>query len=107
MLPSHLLRMVSLCISGDYQDAAVRARIKEKCIPFLAKHRREVLAGSYNGRHVRPAGFILKMIEGTQLIRRALAHAHISLTALESTSNVISFHAASMRRNALNLSSIA
>ena len=60
MLPSHLLRMVSLCISGDYQDAAVRARIKEKCIPFLAKHRREVLAGSYNGRHVRPAGFIRK-----------------------------------------------
>ena len=51
--------------------------------------------------------FILKMIEGTQLIRRALAHAHISLTAVESTRNVISFHAASMRRKALNLSAIA
>lgn len=33
MLPSHLLRMVSLCISGDYQDAAVRARIKESASP--------------------------------------------------------------------------
>lgn len=107
MLPSHLLRLVSLCISGDYQDPAVRTRIKEKCIPFLSKHRREVLAGSYNGRHARPAGFISKMIADTQLIRRTLAHAHGELILADSTSNVISFHAAAMRRKARQLAATA
>nr|WP_192963478.1 hypothetical protein [Pseudomonas fluorescens] len=98
MLPSHLLRMVSLCVSGDYQDPAVRTRIKEKCIPFLSKYRREVLVGSYNGRHARHAGFISKIIANTQLIRRTLSHAHGRLTSLEATSNVLSFQAAAQRR---------
>lgn len=107
MLPSHLLRMVSLCISGDYQDTAVRTRIKEKCIPFLSKHRREVLAGSYNGRHARPAGFIRKMITDTQLIRRTLAHVHGQLIVAEPTTNVISFRAAANRRKAHELTATA
>lgn len=107
MLPSHLLRMVSLCISGDYQDPAVRARIKEKCIPFLSKHRRDVLAGSYHGRHARPAGFISKMVADTRLIRRTLVHVHGMLTAAEATSNVISFRAAADRRKALKFADIA
>lgn len=107
MLPSHLLRMVSLCISGDYQDPAVRTRIKEKCIPFLTKHRRDVLAGSYRGRHTRPAGFISKMIADTQLIRRTLTHVHGMLTDAETKNNVISFHAAAMRRTAPKLAATA
>lgn len=107
MLPSHLLRMVSLCISGDYQDPSVRTRIKEKCIPFLSKHRREALAGSFNGRHARPSGFISKIVADTQLIRRTLMHVHSMLTAADATNNVISFHAAAMRRNALKLAASA
>lgn len=107
MLPSHLLRMVSLCISGDYQDPAVRARIKEKCIPFLSKHRRDVLAGSYHGRHARPAGFIRKMTADTTLIRKTLLHVHGMLSAAEATSNVVSFQAAAERRAALRLAATA
>lgn len=107
MLPSHLLRMVSQCVSGDYQDPSVRTRIKERCIPFLSQHRREVLAGSYNGRHARHAGFISKMIADSRLIRRALAHAHKSLMAMDATSNVLSFQAAARRRAGLALTATA
>jgi hypothetical protein len=98
MLPNHLLRMVNLCVSGDYADAGVRNRIKNQCIPLLRQHRREVLAGSFNGRHSRPVGFIRKMIEDSQLIRRALTHTHQQLIAAEPRHNVISFEAAARRR---------
>lgn len=107
MLPSHLLRMVSLCVSGDYQDPAVRTKIKEKCIPFLSKYRREVLVGSYNGRHARHAGFISKIITNTQLIRRTLSYAHGCLTSVEATSNVLSFQTAAQRRAGHGLAAIA
>lgn len=102
MLPSHLLRMVSLCVSGDYADPSVRHRIKNQCIPYLSQHRRNVLAGTFNGRHSRPAGFIGKMIEDSQLIRRTLSHSHHLLVATEPRGNVVSFEAA-VRRKAMNI----
>lgn len=98
MLPSHLLRMVNLCVSGDYADAGVRDRIKNQCIPHLRQHRRDVLAGSFTGRHSRPVGFISKMIEDSQLIRRTLTHTHQQLVAVELRDNVVSFEAAARRR---------
>ncbi|MCF5371966.1 hypothetical protein [Pseudomonas syringae] len=98
MLPSHLTRMISLCINGDYEDPAVRERIKLQCIPLLSQHRREVLSGTFKGRHCRPAGFIVKMAEKVRLIRRTLAHAHRDLIISESGTNVISFQAAAQRR---------
>lgn len=94
MLPTHLLRMVSLCVSGEYQDPAVRTRIKEKCIPFLSQYRREVLVGSYSGRHARHPGFVSKMIANTQLVRRTLSYAHGRLTAIEGKNNIIPFRSA-------------
>lgn len=94
MLPSHLLRMVNVCVSGNYADPAIREKIKLQCIPFLSKHRREVLAGIYIGRHNRPAGFIFKMIEDARLIRRTLAHAHQHLLIMEPVTNVFSFKSA-------------
>lgn len=102
MLPNHLTRMISVCINGDYQDPAVRERIKLQCIPLLSQHRREVLSGTFKGRHSRPAGFTFKMAAKVRLIRRTLAHAHRELNITESGSNVISFQAAAQRRaNAL------
>lgn len=91
MLPTHMLRMIKVCVSGDYTDPAVRERIKRHCIPTLSKHRREVLGGSYAGRHVRPAGFMANMLDDAQLIRRTLAHAHRHLLVAEPVSNVVSF----------------
>lgn len=98
MLPSHLLRMVYLCVSGDYADPGVRHRIKNQCIPYLRQHRRNVLAGSFTGRHTRPVGFIGKMIEDSQLIRRTLIHSHQQLIAAEPRGNVASFEAAARHR---------
>lgn len=98
MLASHLLRMISVCLNGDYQDPAVRNQIKQQCIPHLSQHRREVLAGTYAGRHLRPAGFISNKIAGTLIIRQALAHAHRNLVELEN-SNVLSFAAAALSRS--------
>lgn len=98
MLPSHLMRMISVCVSGDYNDPAVRQRIKLQCIPQLSLHRREVLCGSFKGRHDRPSGFIRKMNEKTKIIRQSLVHAHRKLNDLEPATNVISFQAAALRR---------
>jgi hypothetical protein len=98
MLPSHLLRMVNVCVSGDYSDPAVRQRIKQQCIPFLSQHRRELLAGSFPGRHSRPVGFIRKVSGDAQLIRRTLSHTHALLHVAEPVSNVVSFAAAAQRR---------
>ncbi|HBP1602125.1 TPA: hypothetical protein L5U90_003225 [Pseudomonas aeruginosa] len=98
MLPSHLLRMVNLCVSGDYADAGVRDRIKNQCIPTLRQHRRDVLEGSFTGRHSRPVGFIRKMIEDSKLIRRTLNHTHQQLIEAEPRHNVFSFEAAARRR---------
>lgn len=98
MLPSHLSRMLSVCINGDYADATVRQRIKSQCIPYLSQHRREVLAGSFKGRHIRPCGFVQKMMEKARIIRQALAYAHQRLIASEPANNVISFQAAAQRR---------
>jgi len=100
MLPSHLLRMIHLCASGDYLDPEVRNRIKSQCIPDLSKHRREVLAGIFSGRHVRPHGFISKMTQDSRLIRNTLEHAHQHITANERSNNVLSFAAAASRRAA-------
>lgn len=91
MLPNHMLRMINVCINGDYADPAVRERVKRHCIPTLSKHRREVLGGSYAGRHGRPAGFMANMLGDAQLIRRSLAHAHRHLLVAEPVSNVVSF----------------
>lgn len=97
MLPSHLMRMISVCLSGDYNDPAVRQRIKLQCIPQLSQHRREVLCGSFKGRHDRPVGFIFKMVEKAQLIRRTLVQAHQCLNVKEPCTNVLSFAAAARR----------
>lgn len=101
MLPSHLLRMISVCINGNYADPAVLERIKLQCIPALARHRREILAGCFTGRQSRPSGFIAKKIADSQVIRRTLAHAHFHLIAQGNSSNVISFTAAAQRRTEL------
>lgn len=98
MLPSHMLRMVKVCVSGDYLDPAVREKIKRQCIPTLSQHRREVLAGSYTGRQSRPTGFVSKMLADAQLIRRTLAHAHHHLMKAEPINNVVSFESALRRR---------
>ncbi|MPQ71463.1 hypothetical protein [Pseudomonas sp. MWU12-2323] len=99
MLPSHLMRMIGVCVNGDYNDPAVRQRIKFQCIPQLSQHRREVLNGSFKGRHDRPVGFICKMVKNAQLIRRTLTHAHQCLNLKEPCTNVLSFAAAQRRRN--------
>ncbi|MBJ2214122.1 MULTISPECIES: hypothetical protein [Pseudomonas] len=103
MLPSHLSRFMSVCLNGDYKDAKVREQIKTQCIPYLAQHRREVLAGSFTGRHSRPAGYIARVSEKASLIRRTLRHAHQQLMTGTSTSNVISFSEAA-KRHRQNLS---
>lgn len=99
MLPSHMLRMVKICVSGDYFDPAVREKIKRQCIPILSKHRREVLAGSYSGRQSRPTGFASKMLADAKLIRRTLMHAHQHLMKAEPITNVVSFNSPSRRRS--------
>jgi hypothetical protein len=99
MLPTHLMRLISVCINGDYEDPAVRKRIKLQCIPVLSQHRREVLSGSFKGRHARPVGFICKMFDNARIIRRTLDHAHKCLNAFEVPSNVYSFEAAAQRRS--------
>ncbi|MFL1449243.1 hypothetical protein ACI77O_12680 [Pseudomonas tritici] len=101
MLPSHLLRMINVCLNGNYDDPGVREHIKLQCIPYLNQHRREVLAGSYSGRHQRPSGFISKKVSGTMIIRRAVAQAHKRLVAHSASSNVLSFSAAAKRRGLL------
>jgi hypothetical protein len=90
--------MINECITGDYADPGVILRIKHQCIPALARHRREILAGCFTGRHKRPAGFIGKKVADTQIIRRALAHAHNQVLAQAKSSNVFSFAAAARRR---------
>lgn len=99
MLPNHMLRMITVCVSGNYADPTVRDRIKGHCIPTLSKHRREVLGGSYVGRHSRPAGFMASMLGDARLIRRALAHAHRHLLVAEPVSNVVSFASFARRLN--------
>jgi hypothetical protein len=106
MLPTHLKRLIGDCINGDYEDPAVRRHIKLQCIPLLSQHRREVLSGSYKGRHGRPAGFICKMLENSRFIRRTLGHAHSCLIAFETSSNVLSFESAAQRRR-VNLAASA
>ena len=90
LLPSHLCRMVSLCMSGDYQSEIVRERIKKVCIPRLNQHRREVLVGSYLNRHCRPEGYVSNLLYKAWVIRQALSSAHEGLRHTE-RSNVIAF----------------
>lgn len=107
MLPSHLLRMVNVCVSGDYADLSVREKIKHQCIPFLTKHRCEVLAGSYVGRHDRPANFIGKILEDARLIRRTLSHAHRHLVKVEQTNNVVSLMSSTRCRRSSSFAAVA
>ena len=97
MLPSHLSRMLNECLRGDYNDPTVRERIQSRCIPYLSRHRREVLAGSFEGRHHRPAGYVRQVIGKASLIRKVLNHAHQQLNLAGVQSNVVSFRDALAR----------
>lgn len=98
MLPSHLSRMINECVAGNYADQAVRERIKNRCILFLSRHRRELLVGSYVGRHERPAGYIQQVLHKASLIRKVVNHAHQQLILAGQPNNVVSLQAARERR---------
>lgn len=98
MLPSHLSRMLAVCVSGDYANPSVREDVKSRCIPYLSRHRREVLLGSYEGRHERPNGYVERVLTNARLIRLAVNHAHSMLLATGVKSNVVSFQQAFERR---------
>ncbi len=96
-LPIHLSRLVGECLNADYDDFAARTHLKAQCIPFLGQHRRELLAGSFVGRHSRPPGYLEMIRQKAKLIRDVLTHAHQEISSREQ-SNVVSFADALSKR---------
>lgn len=93
MLPNHLTRLLYQCVTADYFDPAARQHIINACIPPLRQHRRELLAGSFEGRHARPAGYIQRVIDDSTMIRKALQAAHEGLTRNGAGTRVVSLNA--------------
>lgn len=87
--PAHISRMIRQCLEADYAKDDERRHIKKKVVPYITRHRREILTGSFEGWLNRDGEYRRDILERSKMMRSVLNFTHSQIVKHEA-SNVVS-----------------